>query len=305
MVKGIVIRQAFLVVDLLLTLLVVFGTYLIISEVFGVQSDAVVAHNNSDPKAEDFKLAKVGTRQSYDSLAESAMFGMAGQSDKVKPAESEVLTEQPSETRLPLKLRGTSTVTAASPVATAVIENGVDKVTQTYYLGQDVIRDQVSLAAVRKREVILLNKHTKARELLRMEEESVVGDTAPILGTGPRLSPGQGRGADISHRVGLKRDELIEELSVSYPELAARLDPEPYYDSSGQMAGIMSNSLSDVPMAVKMGLEDGDIVQAINGVNIDSEGKIFEIVNRFRNLSTFQVKILRKGKPMMITYQLE
>ena len=109
----------------------------------------------------------------------------------------------------------------------------------------------------------------------------------------------------MATRVDLDKNDFIQELQVNYVELVTKVKPELYRDSSGRVAGITAADISDVPLAKKLGLENGDVLQTVNNEKIDSEQKILEMVQKYQNVNSFRIGILRNGRVENITYNLK
>ena len=69
--------------------------------------------------------------------------------------------------------------------------------------------------------------------------------------------------------------------------------------------GLVASEIESWAMGSKLGFKNGDIVQSINGISIDSREKLLEVAQRFGNASNFRVGILRDGKPRALTIRLE
>ncbi|MCX5741955.1 MAG: hypothetical protein NT062_05590 [Proteobacteria bacterium] len=55
----------------------------------------------------------------------------------------------------------------------------------------------------------------------------------------------------------------------------------------------------------KIGLTNGDTLNAVNGVVLDSADKGLEVYTKFREATTLEVEITRRGKPFQIKYQIK
>lgn len=304
MLKGLVIRQAFMVVDFALAVAVVGVAYLVIATVFEPNQRDNPTVSGVTGGDDTVVFAKVGRRAQYDGVIQGGLFGKAGQRSKAgeevpQPVAAPV---EKSADDLHLRLWGALAAYPTDPLATAIIENGSFKTTDTYYLGE-VVMDQIKLVEVYKRRVILLNQASNERLFLAMEKEEEkaarVKVTAEVSRPRP-MAPSRSRDA----RITVRRQE-INELSRDFGTLLAQVNPRPYIDESGKVAGYTGDNLSSVPLASRLGLQDGDVLQTVNGIAIDSEQKVFEIVTKFRDLSMFRVGVLRNGKPHMITFKLE
>ncbi len=87
-------------------------------------------------------------------------------------------------------------------------------------------------------------------------------------------------------------------------ELMAEHRPRLARGPNGKVLGITADNISRIPYANVIGIRDGDIIQSVNGVAIDSLSKPFELVNRFKNRKQFNIRILRNGQPRTLDITL-
>ena len=74
-----------------------------------------------------------------------------------------------------------------------------------------------------------------------------------------------------------------------------------YTDPNGQVAGITASNLSSNPLAGVLGLQNNDVVQSVNGEKINSMNQIPQLYEKFKNVRSFQVGILRNGQQQTLT----
>lgn len=302
MLRGLAIRQAFLLGDWLIILLMVAGACYAAAHFLGIplgqpgaQRDDVAVADPGGPGV----LAAVKPRAEYERIVTSGLLGSAGKAAQEKPAAAPPPVEE--ETKLRLKLCGTSATKPRDLFASAIILNEEKNQTGTFCVGQEVV-DKVTLEEVWQRKVILLNKAANRREVLRSEpdtKEGAGGGAGPATPQ-PKLTTGAG-----GNRVTLKKQELVQDLVANYTDIATQIKPELYHDAEGKVAGITASNLESIPIAQKLGVKNGDVLQTVNNEVIDSEQKITELVNKYRNSSTFRIGLLRDGKPLVVTYKLE
>ena len=302
MLRGLAIRQAFLLGDWLIILLMVAGACYAAAHFLGIplgqpgaQRDDVAVADPGGPGV----LAAVKPRAEYERIVTSGLLGSAGKAAQEKPAAAPPPVEE--ETKLRLKLCGTSATKPRDLFASAIILNEEKNQTGTFCVGQEVV-DKVTLEEVWQRKVILLNKAANRREVLRSEpdtKEGAGGGAGPTTPQ-PKLTTGTG-----GNRVTLKKQELVQDLVANYTDIATQIKPELYYDAEGKVAGITASNLESIPIAQKLGVKNGDVLQTVNNEVIDSEQKIRELVDKYRNSSTFRIGLLRDGKPLVVTYKLE
>ena len=310
MLRGLLIRQAFVLADWVLVLLIVAGACAAGLRAFGKglgESGGLFAKKTQAAQGGDAALgalAKLKPRPEYDRIIASNLFGASGKTSRDAQAAPSPKQEE-TETELRLKLCGTAATTPRDAYASAVILNEDDNSVRTYGLGQSIV-EKVTLEEVYPRKVILLNKAANRREVLRSEDNKEA-DAKAAAGSSPAptkvasAAPAPGAG----NRVSVKKDDLIQDLFVNYPDIVTQIKPELYKDANGNVAGITASNLENLPIAKKLDIHNGDVLQTVNNEVIDSEEKIIELVNKYRNSNTFRIGLLRDGKPVVVTYKLE
>ncbi|MBL7645346.1 MAG: hypothetical protein JNK74_04050 [Candidatus Hydrogenedentes bacterium] len=307
MVRGLIIRQLFLVLNLALSGLIL---YTAASVVLQMTSPPQVADALSPPveggaESSGEALKSLRERTAYSSIMENKLFGEAGQF-KVDQQATEVIPEEPvpgpaeEETKLNLKLWAVTSLSPKSPFASASIEDlGQKTGSQLFHIGNPVV-ENVTLEEVHPRWVVLINRNESPpkRERLSMdEEEGAEGADANTLASrgsrAPTLPP---------QEVEIDRNDFINELTVNYADLVTKVKPELYRDANGKVAGITAADIAEVPLAKQLGLENGDVLQTVNNEKIDSEQKVLEMVQKYQDAGSFRIGIMRNGKQKIITY---
>jgi len=307
MVRGLVIRQLFLVVNLALVGLILFAAGAVVLQMINppkaVNAELVDPGQVSDDGAGI--AAELRERTAYNSIVENGLFGDAGR-DKDAPIPEPVESALPiddgleEETELSLKLWAVTSLSPRSPFASASIEDTSQRTGgQLFHIGNSVV-ENVTLEEVHPRWVVLLNKRETppVRERLSMDEEE--GENA----TASAASGARARNTTTlpSQEVEIDRNDFINELTVNYADLLTKVKPELYRDENGKVAGITAADIADVPLAKQLGLENGDVLQTVNNEQIDSEQKILEMVQKYQDAGSFRIGIMRNGKQKIITY---
>ena len=289
-----------MIVDLALAIALVVVAWLVLGRLLRTDADTKASATAKPPiEAANIEIRQPRARADYNIIVESKLFGN-GANMTADAAPATAIEQGPiAPTKLPLRLVGTAAAkTATDPVATATIENVTSKTQAVYYLNDEIMAG-VKLVEVQKRKVLLDNTQSGKRELLSMDEEVPPAGTAPTVpGPGGKVGAGP-------QKFAMKKEELVTELSANYADLLQQVNPEQHTDANGKVDGYTSKSLSKVPLAKKLGLQDNDVLQQINGVTIDSPEKIVEVATKFKDNKTFQLTIQRGGKPQVITYNLE
>ena len=295
MLQGLVIRQAFLIIDWVLAVLILVGVVFLAMSFLEKPAELAIPDASNVEGSPQSPLLEVQPRPVYDRFITSGFMGVAGETAAPPVAAPPV---EVAETELKLKLRGTVATTPKDLFASATIFNDEDKTINTYAVGQEVIAG-VKLEEIHQRKVILFNSNSNRREVLRSDEEEAGATTAVASAGKPASNIGPGK------RITVKKNELVQEVFMNYADLVGKIKPEMYYDSNGKVAGITASNLESIPLASKLDIRNNDVLQSVNNEPIDSEAKIMELVNKYRNSNMVRIGILRDGKPMTVTYRLE
>lgn len=323
MVRSLVIRQIFRILDVVLVLAVIVAGGFAVKQFFTPMP--VIEMDQALLGVEPVETANVvrlpNARSDYDLLVSNSLFGPAGQWDPgaapPPPEEPEVdIDSEIAETALNLQLKGTIALEPGDPFSTAFIENLDNREPQkSFLIGQEIV-ENVILELVYQREVILLNKQNDPpqRERLSMADGE---EAANMTGAMPRMAaerptaarsrtmPTPGTSSDSSvERISVNRDELVQEVFDNYASLSA-LRPELYRDESGNVLGITAPDIGKQPLAQKLGFQDDDVLQTVNNERIDSEEKVMEIIQKYQNANSFRIGIIRGGKPRVLNYRLD
>jgi type II secretory pathway component PulC len=312
MIRGLLIRHAFVVVDLTLSVLVVVVIGLIASKVmpWGAADGGGSQHPDNIGPIDPISIPHPGLLSDYDSLKRSRMFGDAGlaKGDSDPVDEAPVTVAQAPST---LKLWGVGTAAPRDPLAFAIIQNDralpEDRV-KTFFLDDEVMPG-LALHEVFGDRVVLQNSRTRELQELALEDPMAAPPTA-VGGLAARQAAMDGsrfRGPrSPSNATVIKREEAIQELmSYDMSTMVSSLSPEFHEDEDGNVTGITSDSFSSVPLAQRAGVQDGDVIQTVNGLPINSYDQIYSVSEKLQGQTTFRVGVLRDGKPQTITIRLE
>lgn len=321
MIRSLVIRQVFRMLDMALVVMVL-GAGVLVVKLFLTPLAAVEAPETGEASPADVAsiVSSVGDKSAYEGLSKSGLFGSAGRWDAdtaEAPVEEPEIPSDITESTLDLKLRGTIALEPEDPFASAFIENLENRDgVRSYLLKQEVV-ENVILDSILQREVILLNKRKDPpqRERLRMDDNEVpsaqaqgnsvasagrpTGNSSPVAAPAP---PSRSRGTVQHTRV--NRESIVREAIENYSSLA-KITPQVKKDEDGNVLGLTADGISQQPLAQKLGFQDGDVLQTINNERIDSRERLYEMFQRYQNATSFRVGILRNGQPNILVFDVE
>lgn len=86
-------------------------------------------------------------------------------------------------------------------------------------------------------------------------------------------------------------------------DIFRRATIEPYV-KDGQTEGLRLSGLENIPMAEMLGLRNGDIVQSVNGQQLTSKQKAFQVLMKAKTQSSIDVQLLRDGQSKNLSFKL-
>lgn len=310
MLKGLVTRQALLVLEFVFVAILVSLLALVAQELNQESADpGPISQPVLSAGAHDFALASVRGRNDYNSIIKGGLFGSAGQfrGPAIPAAPPEPVAPSPEpeqETELPLRLAGTVNSGKSDPRATATIEvrEGATR-TETFFIGEQIMTN-VFLHEVRKAEVVLDNRQTRALELLKRTRKAMQVAARPSR----RATPASRRTITSSFANGgliqLNRADMIDRLENEVAELASTVNVRVVKDDNGKVQGVTTDNIESIALAGELGFKNGDILATINNEPIDSQEKAVEVLRKYQNASIFRVGIIRNGQPQNINYRV-
>ncbi len=304
MLKGLITRQVFVVIDVALAVLILVVAWMVVKRLMpeapSVTSDTPAAAEQAAPE-----LGGVKDRSEYQIIVANGLFGEAGRTRATEPVE-EPKVEEPKVTvqapSFPMRLVGTSFATTHP---NAIVEH--QGRTGVYKPGDEIIPNTIRLDEVHNRWVYLYNISKQQREILTMDAQADSDDPVQMASASPRLSTNSRPRPMRPNEVPVSREEVEMELvsiTNNLAEVHNTLNPRPYEDATGKVIGMTADNITSIPLAQKLGFQEGDVLTHINGMAIDSQEKITEALGRFQNANTFRVTVLRNGKPELLNLRL-
>ncbi len=158
------------------------------------------------------------------------------------------------------------------------------------------------LAEVDEDFIVLQKGQTTLTVLLRYSSRPPGSKTAPSLGG--RGSSSQAVAAARPGQQGAISRELVNQLLMDPLEEMKKFRLRPKFD--GETAqGVEVQWLDDKSILTSLGVKPGDVVQSVNGVQIRNMGDVVNVINSLMSGNTFDVHVVRGGKPEMLNYNIK
>jgi hypothetical protein len=254
----------------------------------------------------------------YTAIVERDLFGGANDVGK-SPAvlrPSQMLSTLGSAEELGLRLVGTL---AGGPAASrAIIQNTKSNTTGVYRTGDRIVcpagspdtpaqrPDMSPPEAVRPASVTVEAIHRDA-VVVRQEGRSLVlrlcagrdadnkngssKDKPPRAKDDPAPSP-----AGVPPLPRLDRAEYVAEILRK-----AKIEP---YVKNYRTEGLRITGIENIPIAQRIGFQNGDVVQRVNGQPLTSKQKAFQVLMKAKTQSKIDIQLLRDGQSKELSFDL-
>lgn len=224
----------------------------------------------------------------------------------------------PPATTLPLALLATI-VTANPATSAATITNTSSFRSGNYGVG-DVIPDAGEVKRIRAKWVDFHNKNANRMERIELGPPSApaVASVTPSVTPTPAAPPapeGANPEADLLAAVdkGVKRvsdtaydiDRGLVDKILLDPSVVARQARIVPSIKDGKANGFKMYAIRPNSVFAKIGLQNGDTIQSINGFDMSSPDKALEVYTKVRSASNLQISILRRGQPVQMDYSIK
>ena len=241
------------------------------------------------PLASHFEGQQLRSWEERKPILERNLFG--AQIASVAQAPLPPPEEELEETELPLRLLGTVT-SDKSPGSRATIEDKTSRKHEVVRIGDHLqSHSEVKIAAIERGRVILWNG--ERREELRLKEDAPKAQPTPRRTA--RRSRSRRRETPDSNQIGALAERLQElqgdtGFGRSTTELLTQAKLIPKY-SDGEMTGMQVDDIKPGSLYEKLGLKDGDVISAVNGIAIDSTAASSKILSQFTRADEFEIEL--------------
>ena len=181
-------------------------------------------------------------------------------------------------------------------------------------MGKPMPCNKVGDVAVVKRiepeRVYILNSQEGRIEYLALNEPPNPGDPPPALAKVEKAED-KGDGKDLGDGIvktgentyGVPRSAVDGALN-NLSELATQARVVPAFEG-GKAVGFKLFSIKPGSLYSKIGLQNGDVINRINGYEMSSPEKGLEVYSKLKDSSNITVDVKRRGKPMTLDYAIQ
>jgi len=240
-------------------------------------------------RAPDFKRDRSLPSSDYQVIADRNIFGsIEREPEEVKREETEEIEPILEPTSLKIALLGT--VVGDQQSTRAAIEDKVKKRQDLYREGDTVqsavikkiLRGKVILRVGGKDEILTIEEGPASRS------EKEYPKTRPVKKATTRM---------------LSRSKLQESLE-DINQLLSQAKIRPHF-RDGRSEGLAITNIKAGSFFADMGLKNGDVVQGIDGRDIESPDDVLEVYKKLKSGSQVELQIMRNGEERTINYKFK
>lgn len=172
--------------------------------------------------------------------------------------------------------------------------------------GSSQIADDAALVEIRNRAIVV--RRRDHFELCRAEDEggAATRPTASVATPAPAATTGAPSGAGVTRisdtQYNIERAEIDSALS-NLNEIATQARIVPSFQD-GRANGFKLFSIKPGSLYSKIGLRNGDVIQKINGYELNSPDKALEVYQKLRDSSSVSIELTRRGQGTTVNYSI-
>lgn len=211
-----------------------------------------------------------------------------------------VSEEEGGQTDLRVKLLATLVASPEAYSSALIAEDGRDARALGYGIG-DWLLDEAEIIGIEQKQVKLRRKNGEI-EYLAMEEE------APQRSSSRRAS----KKDDDDEEDGISKDgdkivverRVVDEAMQNIDSLASKIRVVPHKGSDGEIDGYRLSAIRRGSLFDKLGIKNGDVVHAVNGMPLTSTDGAFSAYQTLQNESAFSFDVTRRNQRSTFEYEI-
>jgi general secretion pathway protein C len=216
---------------------------------------------------------------------------------------------QPKKSDLPLKFTGVIFGGKAEH-SIVVLENASDRKADTFLLGEGVPGDAVISDIQRDKVFFLRSGCPEFLELIQPElpKRRVAGErkrlNKPTTGTEGEVSFREDGFERTGTAVAATRQWVEKAITVDFAKTLQDAKASPN-QVNGEIKGFVLTRIRPDSVYEKMGMQDGDVIEAINGIELNDAARAIQTLNAMRNENNLEIKVKRGGSSSVMNVQVK
>ncbi len=210
-----------------------------------------------------------------------------------------IVSEGPAPlSQLRAKLIGTVVADVEEFSFAVIMDTGTNET--GIYRVNDMILNEAKILKIERSRIIILRNGIQESLVVYEDEFTPSGEKIASL---PQGVPSYDVRQEGSNRYVISREE-VERSTQNLGKLMteARLVPNL---EGGKINGYKIFAIKPDSLYTKIGLQNGDIIYKVNGIDISDPEKAFQLFQQLKNERYFQVEIVRNNQRQTLTYQVQ
>jgi general secretion pathway protein C len=266
------------------------------TEVFAPAS-AVGTENGS---AAEMAYPAQDSAEDWSVIVSRSIFGAAGKPSnqmQSEPGRADAGFLPSAGQELGLELVGT--VCGSPPFSRAIIRNTKTKAVDLYRPGQTVAGAYIQ--SIEDNVVILIHEGRRKMLSLKTAEAAPAATAARDIKDAPGVKPA----AYLAPTRISEQPAAVSTSRIGYiEEILSKAVIEPY-TVNGKVEGLKITGLEDVPVAEALGLKNGDIIRIVNGQQLTSIQKAFQVFQKAKSQPAINLELSRGDETKELTFDLQ
>jgi general secretion pathway protein C len=252
--------------------------------------DPAVVSGDEPPTEVEPPVTRSQSRSDYAVILRKNLF--TGSDDADGPGtddnQSQPIDSMPSAEELGLRLVGA--IAGGPAISRANIQNTKANTTGVYRIGDTVASAKVE--AIQQDAVVL---RYEGRQLILRLNTGAAGGKESSGNEEQQTQPKPALAGTQADRPAAKADYITEVFHK------ATIEP---YIKNNRTEGLQITGLDKIPMAEIFGLKNGDVIQSVNGQQMTSKQKAFQVLMKAKTQSKVDIQLLRNGKSKDLSFDL-
>ncbi len=235
--------------------------------------------------------------RSYRAIVDRNLFNATGKAVEKEVDDVEIANIEP--TRLQVRLLGT--IAGDKRSGRAIIEDLKLREQSLYRVGDEI--QEATVSRILRGKVILRVKGHD--EILTMDDKEAAPQQAAAPGRrsrAVRTSRSAKRATGKGESITLDQQEITESLS-DISGILTQMKVESFMEG-GVARGLKVSEISSASIFNQMGLQDGDIVQAVNRKQIKSPDDVISLYQTLKNANRLSLQVIRDGQKKIFNYNI-
>jgi general secretion pathway protein C len=179
----------------------------------------------------------------------------------------------------------------------AIVEELASKQQSLYHL-HDSVLDLGEVSEIRRNGIVI--RQGNVEELLELAlSENLAG---PVGSSGAVATPSQASTPGVPIRKVVDRRE-VEQAMSDLPKLLSQARAAPHM-VNGAVNGFRLDYIAPASFYEKIGVQAGDVLQRVNGVDIRDPGTMLNLLQQLKNEQIVKLDVVRNNQRSTITYEL-